>query len=86
MRPFRAPGEQHQTQGYGGMAFFEVVPAADEQAGAEQGRDAHQAGARSLYNDPKNAPPDIAKTLGVSLATLYRFVGPSAAAPPSAER
>jgi DNA invertase Pin-like site-specific DNA recombinase len=32
--------------------------------------------AQSLFNDPKNAPRDIAKTIGVSLSTLYRYVQP----------
>jgi DNA invertase Pin-like site-specific DNA recombinase len=39
--------------------------------------------ARSLYADPKNAPRDIAKTLGVSLSTLYRYAAPSPLAAPS---
>jgi DNA invertase Pin-like site-specific DNA recombinase len=30
--------------------------------------------AQSLFNDPKNSPRDIAKTIGISLATLYRYV------------
>ena len=38
--------------------------------------------ARSLYADTKNAPRDIAKTLGVSLSTLYRYAGPSMVPPP----
>jgi len=29
--------------------------------------------ARSLHADPKNAPRDIANTLGVSVSTLYRY-------------
>jgi DNA invertase Pin-like site-specific DNA recombinase len=33
--------------------------------------------AQSLFNDPKNAPRDIAKTIGISLSTLYRYAGPS---------
>jgi hypothetical protein len=37
--------------------------------------------ARSLYADQKNAPRDIAKTLSVSLSTLYRYAAPSPAAP-----
>lgn len=37
--------------------------------------------ARSLYADPKNAPRDIAKTLGISLSTLYRYAGPSPVPP-----
>jgi DNA invertase Pin-like site-specific DNA recombinase len=32
--------------------------------------------AQSLFNDPKNSPRDIAKTIGVSLSTLYRYVRP----------
>jgi DNA invertase Pin-like site-specific DNA recombinase len=32
--------------------------------------------AQALFNDPKNSPRDIAKTIGVSLATLYRYVRP----------
>jgi DNA invertase Pin-like site-specific DNA recombinase len=32
--------------------------------------------AQPLFNDPKNSSRDIAKTIGVSLATLYRYVRP----------
>jgi hypothetical protein len=32
--------------------------------------------AQWLFNDPKNSSRDIAKTIGVSLATLYRYVRP----------
>jgi DNA invertase Pin-like site-specific DNA recombinase len=39
--------------------------------------------ARSLVSDPKNAARDIAKTLGVSLATLYRYAKPPIAAEPA---
>jgi DNA invertase Pin-like site-specific DNA recombinase len=35
--------------------------------------------AQSLFDDPKNAPRDIAKTIGVSLSTLYRYVRPPSA-------
>ena len=39
--------------------------------------------AQSLYNDPKNSPRDICKTIGISLATFYRYVRqpPSTPAP-----
>ena len=39
--------------------------------------------ARSLFRDPKNAARDIAKTLGISLATLYRYAGSSPVLAPS---
>ena len=34
--------------------------------------------ARSLYRDPANPPGDIARTLGISRATLYRYVSVAA--------
>jgi hypothetical protein len=39
--------------------------------------------AQSLFNDPKNSPRDISKTIGVSLSTLYRYVRPLPVASPS---
>jgi DNA invertase Pin-like site-specific DNA recombinase len=37
--------------------------------------------AQSLFNDPKNSPRDISKTIGISLSTLYRYVRPLPAPP-----
>jgi len=39
--------------------------------------------ARSLYKDKTNSPAEIAKTLGVSRSTLYRYVARVKAAPSS---
>jgi len=39
--------------------------------------------AQSLFSDPRNSPRDIAKTIGVSLATLYRYAKPATTTPPT---
>ncbi len=41
--------------------------------------------ARQLHADPANAIADICKTLGVSRATLYRYLGSSTATPKEAD-